>query len=134
MKLVKEFTKLKSISFPKTDGMNSDRDVELGHLQPEMQAIANAIGTLAEQCQGNSLALLSLLRMLEQVHRQIREGVFQESLPDNRQALYALLKDIEEEGGWPYIDRILLRSLLTRLSESPLPNQDDPAAQTEAGE
>jgi hypothetical protein len=47
--------------------------------------------------------------------------VFQVSLPDNRQALYALLKDIEEEGGWPYIDRMRLRSLLKNFSEVDLP-------------
>jgi|SRR6478672_3897134 len=110
--------------------MNCDKDVELGHLQPEMQAIANAVWSLAEQCQGNSLALLSLLRMLEQVHRKIREGVFQESLPDNRQALYALLRDIEEEGGWPYIDRMRLRSLLAQLSDLTAPNTQSPELST----
>jgi hypothetical protein len=41
--------------------------------------------------------------------------MFQVSLPDNRQALYALLKDIESQGGWPYIERMKLQSLLANL-------------------
>jgi hypothetical protein len=43
--------------------------------------------------------------------------LFQASLPDNRQALYALLKDIEESGGWPYVERLKLRSLLSNLPD-----------------
>lgn len=100
--------------------MNQKRDFELKG-QAELQAIADAVGALATRCEGDSLALLALLRTLERLHREIREGVFQVSLPDNRQALYALLKDIEEEGGWPYIDRMRLRSLLVNFSEVDLP-------------
>ena len=100
--------------------MNQKRDFEWKG-QAELQAIADAVGALATRGEGDSLALLALLRTLEQLHREIREGVFQVSLPDNRQALYALLKDIEEEGGWPYIDRMRLRSLLVNFSEVDLP-------------
>lgn len=94
--------------------MTNDEPVDL---KPELQAIAQTVRTVAQKCQGNCLTLLALLRTLEQVHREIQEGMFQSSLPDNRQALYALLKDIEEEGGWPYIDRMRLRSLLVNLSD-----------------
>ena len=60
----------------------------------------------------NSLKLLELLRTIEALHREIRDDLFQQSLPDNRQALYALVRDIEAKGGWPYIHRMKLQTLL----------------------
>ncbi len=80
--------------------------------QLELEGIATAVLSLAQSCQGDSLALLALLRKLEELHREIRDGMFQESLPNNRHALYALLRDIEAEGGWPYIERMKLQSFL----------------------
>jgi hypothetical protein len=82
---------------------------------PDLQAIAEKIRIAAQDRQGDSLALLALLRMLEQVHRDIREGLFQEALPTNRQALHALLRDIETQGGWPYIYSRQLRMLIHSL-------------------
>jgi hypothetical protein len=61
---------------------------------------------------------LALLRTLESLHQEIRESVFQASLPDSRQALYALLKDMEATGGWPYIHRMKLQSFLEKLQIS----------------
>lgn len=95
--------------------MNKDSDSR--QLEGELQAITADIRNIANSYQGNSLALLALLRALEQVHREIQENLFQASLPDNRQELYALLKNIEETGGWPYIERLRLRSLLSNLAE-----------------
>lgn len=89
--------------------------VESRQLSAELQAIATAVCTLAQSCQGDSLALLALLRCLEELHRELRDGLFQAALPDNRQALYKLLKDIETEGGWPYIERMKLQSFLANL-------------------
>lgn len=97
--------------------MNNDKDSNIRQLEAKLQAITADIYALANSYQGNSLALLALLRALEQVHREIQENLFQVSLPDNRQALYALLKDMEEAGGWPYIERMRLRSLLENLLE-----------------
>lgn len=81
------------------------------------QAITDLVRKAAEQQQGNGRALLRLLRLLENLHQEVREGLFQEALPENRQALYALLRDIESEGGWPYINRMRLRSLMGKLLE-----------------
>lgn len=86
-------------------------------LESELQSIATAVRALAGNYQGDSQALLALLRQLEQLHREIRDGMFQASLPSNRQALHALLKDIESEGGWPYIERMRLHSFLANLNE-----------------
>ena len=92
--------------------MDGGTDLESGNLQADLQSIATAVQALAERYPGDTLVLLALLRTLESLHREIRDGVFQASLPDNRQALYNLLKTIEAEGGWPYIHRMKLRSLL----------------------
>lgn len=92
--------------------MDNGKDIESGNLQSQLQSLTEEIRTLAASCQGDSLLLLAVLRALESSHREIRDGLFQASLPDNRQALYKLLKDIEAEGGWPYIHRMKLRSLL----------------------
>lgn len=91
----------------------------------ELQDIALAIRSLAQNFQGDSLALVSLLRHLEELHREIREGLFQASLPDNRQALYKLLKDIETEGGWPYIERMKLQALLANLPTETIDETSD---------
>ncbi len=86
-----------------------NKSTEIGS---KLEAIATDIQALAQSCQGDSLALLALLRRLEALHREIREGVFQESLPNSRHGFHTLLKDIESEGGWPYIERMKLQSLL----------------------
>lgn len=81
------------------------------------EKVASKIRKLAKENQGDIEAILSLLRLLESLHKEIRDGVFQECLPDNRQALYNLLKDIENSGGWPYIYRGNLQSMLAKLSK-----------------
>ncbi len=91
--------------------------VEFENLSPDLQALARAIEATALSRRGDSLALLDLLRLLEHLHAYIREEWFQEALPENRQRLYALLRDIEVSGGWPYIQRMRLRSLLANLEE-----------------
>ncbi|BAS58623.1 hypothetical protein NIES2135_18690 [Leptolyngbya boryana NIES-2135] len=84
-------------------------------LSRDLDQIAQEIRTIAKNSRGDGIALLALLRVLEALHREIREGFFQESLPSNRQALYALLKDIEASGGWPYIHRMRLQEFLNNL-------------------
>ncbi|MCU0547052.1 MAG: hypothetical protein MUE44_33650 [Oscillatoriaceae cyanobacterium Prado104] len=108
--------------------MDNGKDLESGKLQPQLQSLTQEIRTLAESCQGDSLLLLAVLRALESLHREIRDGLFQASLPDNRQALYKLLKDIEAEGGWPYIHRMKLRALLECDKQPPL--SEDSAAES----
>jgi hypothetical protein len=84
-------------------------------LRVALAEIATITRTVAQNQQGRSLELLALLRVLEALHREIRDSFFQEALPDNRQALYALLRDIELSGGWPYIHRLKLQALLVNL-------------------
>ena len=105
--------------------MSTDADFESQRWHAELTAMASAVRDRSLELQDHPLALLELLRILENLHREIREGLFQESLPDNRQDLYALLRDIEAEGGWPYIARPRLRSLLVNIS--PQHDEDLPA-------
>ena len=88
----------------------------------DLKQLTGVIRTLASQREGDCLALLALLRQLNDLHYEIRETLFRDALPDNRQRLYRLLKDIEQEGGWPYIPRMKLLALLENME---LDNTDD---------
>lgn len=101
--------------------VSEDRAGQESTLNAALGEIAAMTRTVAQTQQGRSLELLALLRVLEGLHQEIRDSFFQEALPDNRQALYALLRDIELSGGWPYIHRMKLQALLVNLlSESEL--------------
>ena len=95
--------------------MSNGKSPDSDKLSYKLQEIANQIHEYSLLSQGDILAVLALLRQLEKLHREVRDGIFQESLPDNRQALYSLLKDIETEGGWPYIERMRLKDLMINL-------------------
>ncbi|MBD2104612.1 hypothetical protein [Leptolyngbya sp. FACHB-261] len=84
-------------------------------LSEDLNRLSSEVHSLAQSCQGNAVELLALLRLLENLHHEIRDTFFQEALPSNRQALYSLLRDIENAGGWPSIPRLKLRELLIRL-------------------
>ena len=86
--------------------------------EDSLQDLSVVIRNLASHYQGDSLKLLALLRTLESLHQEVRENSFQAALPDNRQSLYSLLKDIETSGGWPYIHRMKLQFLLEKLQSA----------------
>ena len=92
--------------------MNTNTDNESVNLDCNLQSLEHSVRALAKNHQNNPMAILAMLRILESLHRELREGLFQEALPDNRQALYNLLKDIEAKGGWPYIPRLRLSFIL----------------------
>ncbi|MBD2326621.1 hypothetical protein [Alkalinema sp. FACHB-956] len=87
-------------------------------LEPELQDLMGVVKNLAQQAEGDTFALLALLRVLEQLHREIFEGAFQDSLPTTRHGLYNLLKDIELEGGWPHIPRMKIQQLMVNCLEN----------------
>lgn len=95
--------------------MIKNEDVQLKELENRLQVATESIWKTAQEYENNSLGLLGILRTLEKLHQEIRDNLFQASLPDNRQALYKLLRDIEAKGGWPYIYRIKLQALLENL-------------------
>lgn len=95
-----------------------DKTAELApdQFSTDLEKITTLVQAIAQQHQGSSLDLLAILRLLEKLHQEIRDGLFREALPDNRQALYALLRDIETSGGWPYIHRMKLHDFLAHLA------------------
>jgi hypothetical protein len=97
--------------------MSNSNNFDSGALSDKLQSITTSVGDAIAVCEGDTIALLALLRQLEFLHREIREGVFQANLPENRQALYALLREIEMEGGWPYIERMRLQAFLARMEQ-----------------
>jgi hypothetical protein len=80
--------------------------------QEDFVAIAACVYHLVEKSEGDAVEQLKILRFLENLHQEIRENHFQPSLPISRHELYALLREMESEGGWPYIPRMQLRALL----------------------
>lgn len=106
--------------------MNYERDLDLNNSSPELQKIITDLWTLADKHKQDSLFLLCLLRNIESIHRQIRTEMFESSLPETRNDLYQLVKDIEEKGGWPYIERMKLQDLLRNI-QSNLDNMTEPS-------
>ena len=95
------------------------------NLPADLSQLAQTVRSTAQTRTGDCLSLLELLRLLDQLHYEIRDTLFRDALPDNRQRLYRLLKDIEQEGGWPYIKRMKLIQLIEHLDE----NSDDESAE-----
>lgn len=108
-----------------TNDMDLNTNLDSDGKLPTLSSTIEDLRLVANHYQGDCLALLELLRTLEQLHREICETLFLESLPSNRQALYNLLRDIETSGGWPYIQRLKLRSLLEVLSEAAVDHPPD---------
>ena len=95
--------------------MTQEQDINAINSVSLLKDTARDLSALAEKHQHESLVLLSMLRDLEQIHRQIRVNYFESALPQTRNDLYQFVKDIEEKGGWPYIERMRLRDLLKNL-------------------
>ncbi|MBD2136148.1 hypothetical protein H6F32_00795 [Anabaena sp. FACHB-1237] len=105
--------------------MSNNQNCISEHLKHQLDTISSVVSTASQSCQGDVMALLNLLRHLEKLHKEIRDGLFQESLPDNRQRLYSLLKNMESQGGWPYIERMRLQALLVKFSDEDQDIQDN---------
>lgn len=99
--------------------MTHDQDDHKIDLDSVLRDTAKSLLTLAERHRDDSLLLLSLLRDLEKIHRQIRVEFFENGLPKTRNDLYHFVREIEEKGGWPYIERMRLKDLLRDLSQEP---------------
>ncbi|MDJ0687541.1 MAG: hypothetical protein QNJ41_03435 [Xenococcaceae cyanobacterium MO_188.B32] len=95
--------------------MDYEQNLESTVPDDALQEIFSKTWSIAEKKQQDILFILSVLRGLELVHRQIRTELFEPSLPETRNDLYQLVKDIEEKGGWPYIERMKLQDLLRNL-------------------
>ncbi len=92
---------------------------------PQLLAIEQSVRAAVAERQGDAVALLAVLRLLEALHREIETGAFAAALPQTRRDLYNLLLDMETQGGWPYIYRRSLESLLTYLRKTEAINGHD---------
>ena len=87
-------------------------------LMAKIDRLMNEVLNLAHQSEEDTMVLVTILRKLEFIHRQIREELFEPSLPNTRHDLYSLLKDIDETGGWPYIERMRLRNICEKFLQA----------------
>jgi hypothetical protein len=79
----------------------------------DFSMITKLIRQVVDQSKGDAIAQLRVLRFLEHLHQDIRESEFQPALPTDRHGLNNLLKEMEAQGGWPYIPKMNLRALLS---------------------
>nr|WP_244281903.1 hypothetical protein [Synechococcus sp. UW140] len=85
--------------------------------QERLEALLAELNALAGHLQGRPQALLTMLRSIEALHRDIQDGSFRSSLPEDRQQLFNLLQSIERSGGWPYIPRLQLKTFIAMLDQ-----------------
>jgi hypothetical protein len=95
--------------------VDQDQSTELLMLGNKLSQIRSQIQEIATLCEDDPIAILTLLRELESLHREIREEVLQKNLPASRHELHTLLRDIEAKGGWPYIERMRIQGFLANM-------------------
>ena len=87
-------------------------------LSQRLEPLLQDIMAIAANHEGDGQAQLFVLRHLELLHRKICEDYFYHTLPERRRDLYNLLRDMEENGGWPYIARPKLKLLMQAFLEA----------------
>ena len=97
--------------------MTQNQDLNNVDSDSLLKETSKSLYALAQKHREDSLFLLSLLRDLEKIHRQIRINFFEKGLPQTRNDLYQFVRDIEEKGGWPYIERMRLKDLLSKMEQ-----------------
>ena len=95
-----------------------------GSFPASLEEIVIRVNIASTQCGADPQRLVELLRTLEALHRDIRVNLLEPSLPNSRNDLYELLRDIDETGGWPYIERMKLQAFLKHLSSDIEINND----------
>ena len=84
-------------------------------LASRLEDLKTTVKAIAKDTQSDYKELLTLLRVLEALHREVRTGYFEPALPNTRKQLYALLREMEEQGGWPYIERGKLQAMVSLM-------------------
>lgn len=83
----------------------------------ELEVISDRLWQFAQVQQDDSVRLLEILRVLEALHKRIRDDLFQPALPTSRHELFNLLRDIETKGGWPHIYRMKINEICRYLEQ-----------------
>jgi hypothetical protein len=114
------------MSVARSDSFFASPDPSAHGTEVETEAAVHLdrLAAVAAAHEGDSAALLQLLRQLEKLHRAIQDGAFRASLPSDRGSLFRLLQDMEQSGGWPYIPRLQLRTFLDLLQSDPAPSSE----------
>ena len=87
-------------------------------LSQNLEPLLQEIMAIAADNEGDGQTQLLILRQLELLHRKICADYFYQTLPERRRDLYNLLRDMEENGGWPYIARPKLKMVMQALLEA----------------
>jgi hypothetical protein len=87
------------------------------NLLAKLANMTDPIKSLAEDYKDDATQILAILRVLERLHREICNDLLQPALPNSRHSLFDLLRDIDANGGWPYIYRMSLKELCSNLQE-----------------
>jgi len=88
-------------------------------IQTQLQPLLEQLRTLVDDHREHPEALLVFLRTLEELHRDVQDGAFRNSLPEDRQQLFGFLQTLERTGGWPYIPRLQLKTFIALLDQGP---------------
>ena len=88
------------------------------NISRSLEPLVQDVLAIAAQHEGEGHTQLAILRQLESLHRNICENYFYPTLPERRRDLYNLLRDMEENGGWPYIARPKLKFLTQALLDA----------------
>ena len=83
----------------------------------ELEAISDRLWQIAQNQQSDAASLLQILRVIEVIHKRIRDDLFQPALPTSRHELFNLLRDIETNGGWPHIYRMKINEICRYLEQ-----------------
>lgn len=92
--------------------MDDPQETQYQTLRSRVDDLLGHLHSLAQTYADDPQALLILLRLIEQTHTEIREGLFLAAIPNDRHAFQALMRAIEASGGWPYIPRMRLQAFL----------------------
>ncbi len=84
---------------------------------PDLEVLSDRIWQISQSHQDNAESLLHILRVLEALHKRIRDDLFQPALPISRHELFNLLRDIETNGGWPHIYRMKINEICRYLEQ-----------------
>ncbi len=84
---------------------------------PYLEVLSDRIWQISQSHQDNAESLLHILRVLEALHKRIRDDLFQPALPISRHELFNLLRDIETNGGWPHIYRMKINEICRYLEQ-----------------
>ncbi|MFN9060395.1 MAG: hypothetical protein ACK5WL_10400, partial [Pseudanabaena sp.] len=109
-------TRVLSLAQTEIQSQNQSQPRQTANLS-ELDAISARLWQIAQDQQSDAASLLQILRVIEVIHKRIRDDLFQPALPTSRHELFNLLRDIETNGGWPHIYRMKINEICRYLEQ-----------------